>query len=54
MVGGAINRKDKELGEKLAYLQNTVGAVIGPMDSFLVLRGISRLYPSHGSSRAKC
>ena len=43
VVGGAIVGKDKELGEKLAYLQNAIGAVIGPMDSFLVLRGIKTL-----------
>ncbi|MDP1780006.1 MAG: aminotransferase class I/II-fold pyridoxal phosphate-dependent enzyme, partial [Anaerolineales bacterium] len=43
VVGGAIIGKDKELGEKLAYLQNAIGAVIGPMDSFLVLRGIKTL-----------
>ena len=43
VVGGAIIGKDKELGDKLAYLQNAIGAVIGPMDSFLVLRGIKTL-----------
>jgi cystathionine gamma-synthase len=43
VVGGAIIGRDKELGEKLAYLQNAIGAVIGPMDSFLVLRGIKTL-----------
>src|SRR5512147_2764901 len=43
VVGGAIIGKDKELGEKLYFLQNAVGAVIGPMDSFLVLRGIKTL-----------
>ena len=43
VVGGAIIGKDKELGEKLAYLQNAVGAILGPMDSFLVLRGIKTL-----------
>jgi cystathionine gamma-synthase len=43
VVGGAIIGKDKELGERLAYLQNAIGAVIGPMDSFLVLRGIKTL-----------
>ncbi|MBI5965054.1 MAG: cystathionine gamma-synthase [Chloroflexi bacterium] len=43
VVGGAIVGRDKELGEKLAYLQNAIGAVIGPMDSFLVLRGIKTL-----------
>lgn len=43
VVGGAIVGKDKELGEKLAYLQNAIGGVQGPMDSFLVLRGIKTL-----------
>ena len=43
VVGGAIIGKDKELGDKLAYLQNAVGAILGPMDSFLVLRGIKTL-----------
>ena len=43
VVGGAIIGKDKELGERLAYLQNAVGAVPGPMDCFLVLRGIKTL-----------
>jgi cystathionine gamma-synthase len=43
VVGGAIIGKDKELGEKLAYLQNAIGGVLGPMDAFLVLRGIKTL-----------
>ncbi len=43
VVGGAIIGKDKELGQKLAYLQNAIGGVLGPMDSFLVLRGIKTL-----------
>ncbi len=43
VVGGAIIGKDKELGERLAYLQNAIGGVLGPMDSFLVLRGIKTL-----------
>jgi cystathionine beta-lyase/cystathionine gamma-synthase len=42
-VGGAVIVKDKQLAEKLAFLQNAVGAVIGPMDSFLFLRGIKTL-----------
>ncbi len=42
-VGGAIIGKDKELGAQLAYLQNAIGGIIGPMDSFLVLRGIKTL-----------
>jgi cystathionine gamma-synthase len=42
-VGGAIIGKDRELGTKLAYLQNAIGGVLGPMDSFLMLRGIKTL-----------
>lgn len=43
VLGGAVIVKDKELAEKLAFLQNAVGAVLGPMDSFLFLRGIKTL-----------
>jgi len=45
MVGGAIVVGDNtELGEKLAYLQNAVGGVLGPFDSFLALRGLKTLH----------
>jgi len=43
VVGGAVVVKDKELADKLYFLQNAVGAVLGPMDSFLILRGIKTL-----------
>ena len=43
VVGGAVIVKEKELAEKLAFLQNAMGAVPGPMDCFLVLRGIKTL-----------
>lgn len=43
VVGGAIVGRERELGEKLAYLQNAIGGILGPMDSFLVLRGIKTL-----------
>ncbi len=43
VVGGAVVVKDKERADKLAFLQNAVGAVPGPMDCFLVLRGIKTL-----------
>jgi len=43
VVGGAVVVKDQELHEKLTFLQNAVGAVPGPMDCFLVLRGIKTL-----------
>ncbi|HEX5838143.1 MAG TPA: PLP-dependent transferase, partial [Anaerolineales bacterium] len=43
VVGGAVIVKDPELAERLYFLQNAMGAVIGPMDCFLVLRGIKTL-----------
>ncbi len=43
VVGGAVIGANPELRERLAFLQNAVGAVPGPMDSFLVLRGIKTL-----------
>ncbi len=43
VVGGAIVVRDSALAERLAFIQNTVGAVPGPLDSFLVLRGIKTL-----------
>ena len=43
VVGGAVIVKDKALFDRLAFLQNAVGAVPGPMDCFLVLRGIKTL-----------
>lgn len=44
VVVGALVVKDKELAEKLYFIQNASGAVCGPMDSFLVLRGIKTLH----------
>lgn len=43
MVGGAIILKDTEIYDQLKFLQNAVGAVPGPMDCFLTLRGIKTL-----------
>ena len=44
MVGGMVVVGDKpELGERLAFLHNSVGAVAGPFDSFLALRGLKTL-----------
>ncbi len=43
VVGGAILGRDPELQGRLAFLQNAVGAVPGPMDCFLVLRGLKTL-----------
>jgi len=44
VVMGALIVKDKELADKLYFIQNSCGAVCGPMDSFLVLRGIKTLH----------
>src|SRR5579864_1200981 len=41
--GAAVVREGSELTERLAYLQNAVGGVPGPFDSFLTLRGIKTL-----------
>ena len=43
VVGGALVVKDAELAEQLAYHQNAMGAIAGPFDSWLVLRGIKTL-----------
>jgi cystathionine beta-lyase/cystathionine gamma-synthase len=43
VIGGALVGKDPALRQRLAFLQNAVGAVPGPMDCFLVLRGIKTL-----------
>ncbi len=43
MVGGIAVTADAGLAERLAYLQNSVGAVSGPFDSFLALRGVKTL-----------
>ena len=44
VVHGALIVKDSVLHEKLAFLQNSCGAVPGPQDCFLVLRGIKTLH----------
>ena len=43
MVGGIAVTADKELSERLWFLQNSAGAVSGPFDSFLALRGLKTL-----------
>ncbi|MEM9649804.1 MAG: cystathionine gamma-synthase [Bacteroidota bacterium] len=44
VVVGALVVKDKELADQLYFIQNASGAVCGPMDSFLTLRGIKTLH----------
>jgi cystathionine gamma-lyase len=44
VIGGAVVVSDDELHQRLAFLQNAVGPVPSPMDSFLVLRGLKTLH----------
>lgn len=44
VVLGALIVNDKELADKLYFIQNASGAICGPMDSFLALRGIKTLH----------
>jgi cystathionine beta-lyase/cystathionine gamma-synthase len=43
VVGGALVTSDSDLHERLKFLQNAVGGVPGPFDSWLVLRGLKTL-----------
>jgi len=43
VIGGILVVNDKDLGERLAFLQNSIGAIQGPFDSFLALRGLKTL-----------
>ena len=43
VVGGALVTSDEDLYERLKFLQNAVGGVPGPFDSWLVLRGLKTL-----------
>ena len=44
VIAGALIIKEKALGEELHFKQFATGATLGPMDSFLVLRGIKTLH----------
>ena len=44
IVMGALVVKDKELADRLYFIQNASGAICGPQDSFLMLRGIKTLH----------
>src|SRR3970040_505147 len=43
MVGGIVLAKDEDLAGRLRFLQNSVGAVPGPLDCWLALRGLKTL-----------
>ena len=44
MVGGIVVAGTGELAERMAFLQNSVGAVAGPFDAFLAMRGLKTLH----------
>ncbi len=44
VIGGAVVVKDAHLGERLRYIQNATGAVLGPQDSWLAVRGAQTLH----------
>ncbi|WP_240147813.1 trans-sulfuration enzyme family protein [Luteibacter yeojuensis] len=44
IVGGLVVAAKRELAEEMAFLQNSTGAVAGPFDSFLALRGLKTLH----------
>ncbi len=43
LIAGLVVTKDEILGEKLAFLQNSIGAILAPFESFLLVRGIKTL-----------
>lgn len=43
LVAGLVVTKTKELSERLKFIQNATGAVLGPLDCFLTIRGIETL-----------
>ena len=43
VVAGLVAVKDAELAKRLAFIQNATGGVLGPQDSFLIIRGIKTL-----------
>jgi cystathionine gamma-lyase len=56
LIGGAVVVKDKKLAEKLKFIQNASGAILGPFESFLALRGLKTLslrMERHGENAAK-
>jgi cystathionine beta-lyase len=44
LIAGLVVTADKELGDKIKFIQNASGAILGPQDSWLVIRGLETLY----------
>ncbi len=43
VIGGVVVTRDAELGKKIGFVQNAVGSIAGPFDSFLMHRGLKTL-----------
>ena len=43
LIAGLVITKEKELGDKIKFIQNASGAILSPFDSWLVIRGIETL-----------
>jgi len=53
LIAGLVVTKEKELGDKIRFLQNASGAILSPFDSWLLIRGIETLHlrvRQHGAS----
>ncbi|MES2005633.1 MAG: PLP-dependent aspartate aminotransferase family protein [Bacteroidota bacterium] len=44
LIAGLVVTKDKELGDKIKYIQNACGAILAPFDSWLTIRGIETIH----------
>jgi cystathionine beta-lyase len=44
LIAGLVVAKDPELGQRIKFLQNACGAILGPFDSWLLIRGIETLH----------
>ena len=50
VVAGLAVVNDEKLGEKLHFVQNSTGGVLGPQDSWLLMRGMKTLRSSNGGA----
>jgi cystathionine beta-lyase/cystathionine gamma-synthase len=44
VIGGAVITNDDDIAQRLMWIQNSAGAILGPQDCFLVLRGLKTLH----------